>query len=161
MKNKITDQQKDPLGRMLTDYFNGQKQAYVDVESTTLDMWKMTGDIMFRTFSSMSQLERKALALCRGKILDIGAGSGCHALYLQQKGQLVDCLDISPGCVEVMKKRKIKSVVHGSLFSLDDKKYDTLLMLMNGIGICGSLHGLNLFFQFIKTVLSPQRADYC
>lgn len=156
MKTKIIDRNKDPLGRMMLDYFNGQKQVYVEVESTTLDMWKMDGEVMFRTITTMSHLEKKALSLCRGKILDIGAGSGCHTLYLQKKGHLVDSLDISPGCVEVMTKRKIPCVIHDSLFSLEDKKYDTLLMLMNGLGICGSLDGLNLFFQFIKSVLSPK-----
>lgn len=154
MKDKITSRKKDPLGTMMLDYLNGRQNACVEVESTTLDMWKMCGNVMFRTFKNMSRIERKALSLCRGEILDIGAGSGCHSLYLQKKGRAVDSLDISPGCIEVMKKRKVPHVIHDSLFSLNDKPYDTLLMLMNGLGICGSIDGLNLFLQFIQSVLA-------
>jgi hypothetical protein len=102
----------------------------------------------------MNKIERKALSLCRGEILDIGAGSGCHSLYLQKKSHMVDALDMSCGCVEVMKKRKVAHVIHGNLFSVENKIYDTLLMLMNGLGICGSIDGLNLFFQFIKPILA-------
>lgn len=154
MKNKITNRKKDPLGSMMLEYLGGKQDAYVEVESTTLEMWKMSGSVMFRTFKNMNRIERKALSLCQGKILDIGSGSGCHTLYLQKKNKTVDALDISPGCIDVMKKRKINNIIHDSLFSLKNKRYHTLLMLMNGLGICGSLDGLNLFLQFSKTILA-------
>ncbi len=154
MKELITDIQKDPLGAMLQDYIDGDKLASVNVTSANLDMWEMTGDIMFRSFKQMSHIEKKALSMCKGKILDVGAGSGCHSLYLQKRHPHVDALDISPGCHHVMHQRKIKNPIHNNLFSLGNNTYDTVLMLMNGIGICGSIDGLNLFFQFIRTILS-------
>jgi len=98
-------------------------------------------------------MERIALQLCKGKILDAGAGAGSHSLCLQDNGLEVDALDISPGCIEVMAKREVKSIIHQNLFSLKEKKYTTILMLMNGLGICGTLDGCNLFLQFIKTIL--------
>jgi hypothetical protein len=156
MKEVILNSKKDPLGSMMLDYFKGDLNAHVEVESTTLDMWKMAGSTMFRTFKSMNKIERKALNLCHGSILDIGAGSGCHSLYLQRKNHMVDAMDMSCGCVEVMKKQKVAHVIHGNLFSVKNKKYNTLLMLMNGLGICGSIDGLNLFFQYIKPILSPK-----
>ncbi len=155
MKDIIESKEKDPLGTMLLDYYHGKKDAFVEVSSTTLDMWKMTGDVMFRSFKEMGYIEKKALGLCKGNILDIGAGSGCHSLYLQKRKLNVTSIDISPGCVEVMKQRKVAHPKHGNLFSIQDYKYDTLLMLMNGIGICGSIDRLNLFFQFIKSILTP------
>ncbi|MCP4021837.1 MAG: class I SAM-dependent methyltransferase [Desulfobacteraceae bacterium] len=154
MRNIITSPDKDPLGNMMLDYLNGESAAYVDVVSTTVDMWKMKGVTMFRKFAQMGRIEQKALGLCRGKILDVGAGSGCHSLYLQKRNQIVDALDISLGCIEVMKKRKVNTTIHGSLFSLQERSYDTLLMLMNGLGICGTIDGLNLFLQYIKTLLT-------
>ncbi|MFH2057622.1 MAG: methyltransferase domain-containing protein [Pseudomonadota bacterium] len=154
MKEKITNPGKDPLGTMMLDYLSGDHKAFVTVESDTMDMWKMTGKTMFRTFGAMNRIERKALSLCRGKILDIGAGSGCHTLYLQNKNKQVHALDLSCGSIEVMKKRNVVHPIYDHLFSLKNKRYDTLLMLMNGIGIVGSLDGLNLFFQFIKTILN-------
>lgn len=156
LTKKIISPDKDPLGTMLLDYLNGKKQAAVKVMSPDLDMWKMRGELMFRSFGRMNQIERRALGLCRGKILDIGAGSGCHTLYLQQRHKDVDALDLSPGCIKVMKKRKIRRPVHDNLFSMKGKRYDTLLMLMNGLGICGSIDGLNLFFQFIRSILTDR-----
>lgn len=156
MKMIITTPEQDPLGSMMLDYLNGDEDACVTVESATLDMWEMTGQTMFRTFGQMNRIERKALSLCKGHVLDIGAGSGCHSLYLQEKGFRIDSLDQSCGCIEVMRKRGVKNPIHDNLFSLKNRQYDTLLMLMNGIGITGSLDGLNLFFQFAAELLTPQ-----
>ena len=78
MKNKITTPKKDPLGAMMLDYLEGNQNAYVEVESSTLEMWKMSGRVMFRTFKNMNRIERKALSLCQGEILDIGSGSSRH-----------------------------------------------------------------------------------
>ncbi len=153
MRAIIEDRRKDPLGAMMLDYLSGREDACVEVESTTLDMWTMRGETMFRSYAEMDKIERLALQLCEGKILDVGAGAGVHALYLQEEGKDVEALDISPGCVEVMAKRKIKRVIHGNLFSLTGRKYKTILMLMNGLGICGTVDGCNLFLQFIQTVL--------
>jgi len=152
MQTSVLDSKKDPLGAMLMDYWNGRKQAFVTIDSSLLEMSQMSGKIMFRRFDQMSPIEQKALALCRGKILDVGAGSGCHSLYLQEQGREVTALDISPGCIEVMEKRKVGLRLHNSLFNIENQ-YDTLLMLMNGLGICGTLDGLNLFFQYIKPLL--------
>ncbi len=153
MRDIIHEAGKDPLGAMMLDYLGGRQDACVEVDSTTLEMWRMTGKTMFRDYSEMDGLERLALQLCIGKILDVGAGSGCHSLYLQQENKIVDALDISPGCIQVMARRGVKSIIQQNFFSLKKKRYTTILMLMNGLGICGNLDGCNLFLQFIRTIL--------
>lgn len=155
MRDIIHKAEKDPLGAMMLDYLNGRQDAFVEVDSTTLEMWTMRGETMFRSFTEMDDMEQSALQLCQGKILDVGAGAGCHSLYLQQKNRDVDALDISPGCIQVMAQRQVKNIIHQNLFSLTERKYTTILMLMNGLGICGTLDGCNLFLQFIKTMLAP------
>ena len=138
---------------MLLDYANGRQDVCVHVASTTLEMTTMEGATMFRSYAEMDRMERLALHLCEGRTLDAGAGAGSHTLYLQEKEQDVEALDISPGCVEVMARRKVRHIIHGNLFSLTGRKYKTILMLMNGLGICGTLDGCNLFLQFVQTVL--------
>ena len=154
MNIKKTDAAKDPLGAMLLEYMHGNIEVSITVEAENFEMTTMTGATMFREYSEMEQLEQHALELCKGKTLDVGAGSGCHSLFLQQQGKEVHALDISPGCVQVLSERKIQHVMHQNLFSLKTCQYNTVLMLMNGIGICGTIDGLHLFFQFIPTLLA-------
>ena len=100
--------------------------------------------------------ENTALQLATGKILDVGAGSGCHSLALQEAGKDVHAIDISPLSVEVMQQRGVR---HATLLNLFDEHfqetYDTILMLMNGSGIIGKLKNLPAFFKRMKQLLQP------
>lgn len=155
MQTDLLPPDRDPLGAMLTDYLAGSKEAFVTVESSTLDMSKMPGATMFRVLEEMSDMEKEGLSLCGGRVLDVGAGSGCHSLVLQDRGVDVTAMDISPGCVAVMEARGVTNVCHDSLFTHEERGYDTLLMLMNGIGLCGTIDGLNYFFQYARDLLAP------
>ncbi len=155
MTRCILAKEKDPLGTMLHDFCGGDAAAFLNVWSSTLEMSTMQGATMLRGFEEMNDIEKCALAACRGRILDVGAGAGCHSLVLQSKGLDVDAIDISPGCVEVMRRRGIKKSYHCNILDVRNSRYDTVLMLMNGIGISGSLDGLNLFIQQLDTLLAP------
>lgn len=151
---KIDDSTRDPLGAMLLAYMSGDRGAFLEVDSTSLEMSTMEASLMFREYSRMSELERSALDLCCGRTLDVGAGSGCHSLYLQQQGIDVEAVDVSPGCVQVMRARGVRKARHRNLFSVTGMKYDTILMLMNGLGICGTLSGLEYFMRHVQTLLA-------
>jgi cyclopropane fatty-acyl-phospholipid synthase-like methyltransferase len=110
-------------------------------------------DVFFRTAEEMPELELIALDLCRGRILDIGAGAGSHALLLQQKHQDVTALDLSAGAVDVMQQRGVKKVLKGDIKNHSDERYDTLLLLMNGIGLTGNLEGFKDFLSHASTLL--------
>lgn len=153
MKDIISSAESDPLGNMLLDYIYGIEDVYVEVESPTVAMWTMTGATLCRSYHDMDALDRKALEHCQGRVLDVGACGGCHTLYLQQQNIDVKALDISPGCIEAMRLRGVKYPIHNNLFNLIDQKYSTILMLMNGLGICGTVDGCNLFFQYIRNLL--------
>ena len=109
----------------------------------------------------MSPIEQTAPQLAQGKILDCGAGSGCHALALQDLGKEVSAIDISPLSVEVMEKRGVKSVQQADLFNLAAvQEYDTVLMLMNGSGIIGKVDNMEKFFTKMKQILKPGGVVY-
>ena len=63
--------------------------------------------------------------MATGKTLDVGAGSGCHSLVLQEKGIDVTAIDISPLSVETMKERGIKKVMEQDFFT-QEEQYDTI-----------------------------------
>ena len=116
---------------------------------------------LFRTYDEMPALEQEALQLASGAILDCGAGSGCHALALQDMGKEVQAIDISPLSVEVMQLRGVKQAYCVNLFDENYlQKFDTILMLMNGSGIIGKLENMRAFFSKMKQHLNPGGCIY-
>jgi SAM-dependent methyltransferase len=145
----------DPFEQAFFDYLHGQTGATVTVHNNKGDDEVMPVAYFFRRYEEMPPLEQLALDLCQGHILDIGAGSGCHALYLQEKGLQVTALDIRPGFVEVMRRRGVRDVIRQDIRKLKKGNYDTLLMLMNGIGFTSTLIGLEKFLLEAGRLLNP------
>lgn len=144
---------QDPFEKAFYDYLGGKHTAKIVVNINKGEADDIPVSYFFRTYDDMPELEKKALSLCSGKILDIGAGSGSHSLYLRDRGEDVTALDIKQGFVDVMKKRGLKNVVHSDIFDYKGQKFDTLLMLMNGIGFAKNFDGLSVFLQSAKKLL--------
>ncbi|WP_266205804.1 class I SAM-dependent methyltransferase [Pontibacter kalidii] len=145
----------DPIGTAVLDYMAGAEDAEVIVESSLTEDDAIPVYYLFRKEEEMPEMELQALDGCRGSVLDVGAGAGCHALALQQRGIEVTALDVSAGAVEAMQRQGVKQVLQKDVFKLKGARYDTLLMLMNGIGIAGTLAGLERFLEHAKTLLHP------
>ena len=144
----------DPMGRAIADYFKNEAAEKLRVFSPMFKEDEIPLPTLFRDYKTMPEIERKALDMAKGKILDVGAGAGCHSLVLQEKGMDVTAIDISPLSVETMKKRGVKKVLEQDFFTLEGQ-YDTILMLMNGIGIVGTLERLPEFFKQLDKILAP------
>jgi len=142
------------MGAAMLDYLQGDTDAEVLVVSNITEDDIIPVNYLFRTLDEMPLLEQEALNACRGKILDIGAGAGSHALVLQERGAAVTALDLSEGAVAVMKSRGVEQVLNADVFNLQQQDYDTLLLLMNGIGIAGTLNGLYRFLDHVKGLLN-------
>lgn len=148
---------KDILGKAIASYFEGDKKSKLWINNTYGDPEEMPLDYYFRDKLNMPELEHFALEHCRGKILDIGAAAGAHSLILQDLKQEVTALDISPLLAKTLNVRGINHVIEGNIFNLDTtEKYDTLLLLMNGIGISQSLSGLEMLLGKLKLLLNKK-----
>jgi len=146
----------DPIGQAVFDYhFNSINQPIV-VHSDDFDDDTIDTDYLFRTYKQMPAIEKKALSLCKGSILDVGACAGAHSVYLQDKGFEVTSLETSKLCCEVLKNRNLRNVIHQDIFKFSNQKFDTILLLMNGTGIAGSLSGLEVMLHHLKTLLNPE-----
>ncbi len=143
---------KDVIGRALLDYSNNVHTVDILVISSISEDDVIPISYLFRKEEELPKIETKALSLCKGTILDVGAASGCHSIILKNKGFDVTSIDVSKGAVEVMSTRGLSSECI-NFYDLN-KKYDTLLFLMNGIGIAGSLNGLDKFLIKAKTLLN-------
>lgn len=146
----------DVFGEALQDYKQGKTTEKLLLHTSYGEIEEMPVDVFFRDAEEFTELEDIALALCDGKTLDVGAGTGIHSLYLQQKGFDIDALDISEKACNIMQSIGIKSVIHRDYFSLSNVKlYDTLLFLMNGIGIAGTLENLKNTLDKAEKLLKP------
>jgi SAM-dependent methyltransferase len=146
----------DVLGRAISEYYFDNAQYKLWVHDNHGPRVEMQVPIYFRDPEAMPELEQMALQLCRGKTLDIGAGAGSHALYLQERGLDVTALDISEGAARVARERGVQNVTVADIFTLKGQQYDTLLLLMNGIGLVQNIEGLKHFLQHAKTLLKPK-----
>ncbi len=151
---------KDPIGRAIADYHATGKASRLRVFSPMFDEDEIPVETLFRPLDGMPAVEQKALELACGDILDVGAGAGCHSLALQQIGKHVTAIDISPLAVATMRERGVADVREQDFFTLDGH-YDTILMLMNGIGIVGSLSRMPAFFMQVDRLLAPDGQLLC
>lgn len=155
MKYSILDKSCDPMGAAISDYLHLGKAARLRVTSTMFEEDVMPVEHLFRTIDDMPPLEQKALEMASGLVLDIGAGAGCHALALQNRGLEVKAIDISPLSCEVMAERGVRDVECVNLFDSQlQGKYDTLLLLMNGTGIAGKLERLPALLYRLKELMA-------
>ena len=136
-----------PLGRALLDFHRGVTSARIMVHT---DIWydepTPVEDFYRPDDQPLPELERTALGLCRGRTLDFGAGAGRHALELQRRGLEVTAIDVAPEAVEVMRRRGVTDPRCGDFAAVTGERFDTILLLMHGIGLVGSLEGLTQFF---------------
>lgn len=154
------NRKKDPMGRAIADYYKTKTTDRLQVFSPMFEEDDIPLQTLFRGYEDMPAIEQKALYMATGKVLDVGAGAGCHSLVLQERGIDVTAIDISPLSVITMKQRGVKKAFEQDLFSFEGQ-FDTILMLMNGIGIVGSLERLQAFFHHLDNLLAPAGQLLC
>jgi len=145
----------DIFGKALLDFQAGNYSEDIVTYSSLEEKDVIPIPYLFRGYESMPALEQEALKRCYGKVLDIGCGAGSHSLYLQHKGLDVTAIDASPSAIEVCRQRGLQKAVQTDIMDYSGENFDTLLLLMNGIGIAGNLKGLKAFLQHVKTLLRP------
>jgi len=150
----------DPIGSAIHDYAASKKPADIIVSSDICEDDIIPVEVLFRTLEEMPELERLAMDRCKGKVLDAGAGTGIHALELMDRGSQVKAIDISKGAVNYMKKQGIDAE-QISFLNLKNEKFDTILMLMNGIGIAGKLSNLERTLKHAKSLLNEGGRILC
>ncbi|SDS13948.1 class I SAM-dependent methyltransferase [Christiangramia echinicola] len=149
------DKNKDIFGTAIKAFYKENDPTDIIVHSPDFDNDIIPIDYLFRAYEDMPGVEQKALDLCRGKVLDVGCGAGSHALFLQNERNLdIKAIDTSPGAIEIAEIRGVKETVCQDFYEIENEKFDTILMLMNGSGIIGKLKNLNLFFEHSRTVLN-------
>lgn len=145
---------KDLFGKAILDYQTDNHHEPLITETSLSEPEELRLEYLFRRYADMPKLEKKALQLCQGKVLDVGCGAGSHSLYLQNSGYDVTAIDISENAVKACRLRGLKHVQTADIFTFSGN-YDTILLLMNGTGLCGRLKRLPEFLEKLKSLLQP------
>jgi SAM-dependent methyltransferase len=147
---------KDLFGKAILDFQTNNSPEDLITETTISEEDEMSVAYLFRDFSGMPKLEQQALLLTEGKVLDVGCGAGSHSLYLQNEKNLeVTAVDISSNAVEACELRGVSNVKIEDILCFEtDKKFDTILLLMNGTGIFGKLEHVSKYLQKLKSLMS-------
>jgi len=147
---------KDLFGKAILDYQTNNSPEDLITETSISEADEMSVAYLFRGYNDMPKLEQKALQLAKGKVLDVGCGAGSHALELQNERKLdVTAIDISENAVKACLLRGIENVKVENVLDLDsENKFDTILLLMNGTGIFGTLNQTAKYLQKLKSLLT-------
>lgn len=146
---------KDLFGKAILDYQTGNAPENLITETSISEEDEMSVAYLFRRYSEMPKIEQKALQLARGRVLDVGCGAGSHSLYLQNEKKLeVTSIDISPNAIEACRLQELRDTRAINIMDLEDEKFDTILLLMNGTGIFQKLSKISGYLQKLKSLLN-------
>lgn len=112
----------------------------------------------FLPVGEWEELGRWCLDRTRGRVLDVGAGGGRACLALQDRGQTVVGLDVSPGAAEACRRRGVRETFGGDIhaLALDPKqKFDTFLLLGNNLGLVGTPEHAARWFDAFTALANP------
>ena len=144
---------KDLFGKAILDFQTQNDPQILMTETNISEPDEMDVAYLFRGFDQMPRIEQQALQLCTGKILDVGCGAGSHSLYLQQKNQEVLSIDISENAIKACQLRGVTQAIQKNVLDVEGT-FDTILMLMNGTGIFGTLSQTDLYLKKLKSLLT-------
>ena len=143
-----------PYAEAMSAFHRGDRDAYMVVYDD-YERDEVPLSYFFRDSNAFPEVERLALDLCRGRVLDVGAGSGCHTLALQERGLQVTAIEILPEMVDILKERGVRDARRATWMDLLDEPFDTVLMMMNGLGLSETLPGLRRFFRRARRLVRP------
>jgi len=146
---------KDLFGKAIYDFQTNNSPENIITETSISEEDEMSVAYLFRSYNEMPKIEQKALQLANGSVLDIGCGAGSHSLSLQNDRNLnVTSIDISEKAIETCKLRGVKNVKVQNILDFEGDKFDTIILLMNGIGIFGKLENCNQYLSKLKSLLN-------
>jgi SAM-dependent methyltransferase len=147
---------KDLFGKAMYDFQTNNSPEDIITETSISEEDEMSVDYLFRSYNEMPKIEQKALQLANGKVLDVGCGAGSHSLSLQNDRNLeVTSIDISKYAIETCRLRGVKNAKVQDILDFEEEKFDSILLLMNGVGIFGKLENCNQYLLKLKSLLNP------
>lgn len=150
--------ERDAWGEALLDHLRGRWTPVPELEVHGGGVGEaMHPGWFFRDFDAWDWWERELLPLAaRSPALDLGAGAGRAALWLQGRGAEVTAVDSSPGAVEVCRARGVIDARVGDLKDPPtDQRWRLILLLCGNLGLGGSFEGNRRLLQRLADAAAP------
>ncbi len=142
----------DIFGIAIDDYHSGNVDGTIQVNTNLTEGEELSVAYLFRTEETIPEWEQIALDKAKGTVLDVGACAGCHTNILRDRGLKVHPIDISPLAMSHLQKQGHPARAI-NFFELKDEAYDTILLLMNGLGLMEKVDRLPNFLKQAKSLL--------
>jgi len=148
-------QMKDVFGQALVDFYYDSFEPPLLLHNEYGPPEIIPIERYFIDYEEYSDLELFAMTQFKGKIIDVGAATGRHALHLQDLGFDVSAMDISRNCGQLMETLGVEKIIIDDIYRYQESAYDTVSMLMNGIGIAGNIKNLKQLLNHLRKILNP------
>jgi SAM-dependent methyltransferase len=132
---------EDAHGRLMLEYLEtGGGTEIIERDDGLVMAGPFTPAAYFAEHRKWPEVERRLIRLARGRILDVGAGAGRVALFLQERGHEVVAIDNSPGAIEVCRRRGVKDARELPFGRIGPTlgRFDTVVMFGNNFGLFAS-----------------------
>lgn len=147
----------DVYGQALSDFYHDQLKSPLLLHNSYGEVEQMPVEVFYRSEEELSDLERYALSMAKGSVLDVGAGTGVHTLICQELGLVTTAVEVSSMACDIMRQRGVETIINENILAYQpDHKFDTILLLMNGTGVAGKINDLLVLLTHLKNILSPE-----
>jgi SAM-dependent methyltransferase len=149
---------EDAYGRLILDYLEGNPAPeIVERDDGFITASRFGPDFYFAPFRQWPNIQRSALRLVRGRVLDVGCGAGRVAIELQRRGHEVVGIDVSPLALEVARRCGAKDVRQLAVTQVGAGlgRFDTIVMFGNNCGLLGNRRRAPWLLRRFKSVTSP------
>lgn len=133
--------EEDAFGQEMWACYNGEEASeIVERDDGYFDASPKGPKLYFSEYEDWDLLDRTAMELVKGRVLDIGCGVGRHSLYLQKRGFDVLGIDSSPLAIKICKMRGLKKAKVMPIEEVNFKPshFGTIIMMGSNFGLFGS-----------------------
>ncbi|MHA7836801.1 MAG: class I SAM-dependent methyltransferase [bacterium] len=147
----------EPLAAALMDHHRTGRARRVQAWRADGVGFEIDTQEYFTLEGTLASLDRLAIERAQGRVLDVGAGAGRHALALQVRGLEVTAIDLSPLCTALCRERGVRHAQTLDVMTLDDPerlgRFDTILFGMQTIGLAGGVRPLGKLLERLRACL--------
>lgn len=147
-------QPRNPCGMALEDYARGARGGIVEKRYPNGAVERLPVEAWFREPDHYAT-DARALAACRGRVLDVGAGTGLHARHLERAGHAVTAIDVLPEAVAIMRSLGLADVREIDFLDMPARRFNSILFLGRTIGFAGTVAGLDPILRKCGELLAP------